>query len=86
MGLWGFLAITTVATFVAITLIAVINNKTKMKELEIEELKIKNLNIKAEVEAAVEKHLKNQNERIQTLEAIVTDKQYELNVKITSLR
>jgi hypothetical protein len=48
----------------------------------VEAFKVTNLNIKAEVEDAVSRHLKIQNERIEVLEAIVTDKKYELNENI----
>jgi hypothetical protein len=43
------------------------------------------MNFKAEVEDAVNRHLKEQSNRIQVVEAIVSAKKYELNEKITSL-
>lgn len=86
MNLWFFLTISVIFTTGFLCMIAVISNKSKMKALEVEELKIKNINLKAEVEAAVSRHINEQNDRIAVLEAIVTDKKYELNEKITNLR
>ena len=51
-----------------------------------EALKVTNINLKAEVEGAVSRHIKSQNDRIEVLEAIVTDKKYALNEDITNLR
>ena len=85
-NLWFFLSITVVVITIFLIVLVVFVNNSKMKALEIEELKIKNINLKAEVEAAVSQHMKKQNSRIETLEAIVTDKSYALNEKITNLR
>jgi hypothetical protein len=61
-------------------------NKRKIKELEIEVLKVKSINIKTEVEDEVSRQLKSQNDRIEVLEAIVTDKKYDLNESINNLQ
>lgn len=85
INLWLFLSIGAVfSTILVIALTKNINNR-KLKELEIEALKVKNINLKAEVEDAVARHIKNLNDRIAVLEAIVTDKKYELNENISHL-
>jgi hypothetical protein len=58
-------------------------SKRKLKELEFEAFKVKSINIKAEVKDAVCLQLKKPNNRIEVLEAIITDKQYALNESIT---
>jgi hypothetical protein len=60
-------------------------NKKKIKELEVEALKLEKANLETEVAAAVNKILGDQLSRIEVLEAIVTNKNYDLNEKITRL-
>ncbi|MFQ3191795.1 MAG: hypothetical protein ACI936_002944 [Paraglaciecola sp.] len=86
VNLWLFLSIG--ASLITILVIAITMNinKRKLKELEVEALKVTNINLKAEVEDAVSRHIKSQNNRIEVLEAIVTDKKYELNENISNLR
>jgi len=86
VNLWLFLSIGAVLSTILVIAITNIINKRKLKELEIEALKVTNINLKAEVEDAVNRHLKSQNNRIEVLEAIVTDKKYELNEDISNLR
>jgi hypothetical protein len=86
VNLWFFLSIGAVFSTILVIAMTMIINKRKLKELEVEALKIKNINLKAEVEDAVIRHLKTQNDRIEVLEAIVTDKKYLLNENITNLR
>jgi len=85
INLWFFLTIGAVFSALLVLGITIVINKRKLKELELEALKVKNINLKAEVEDAVGRHLKSQNDRIAVLEAIVTDKKYELNESITKL-
>jgi hypothetical protein len=61
-------------------------NKRKLKELDVEALKVKSINIKAEVEDAVARQFKSKNDRIEVLEAIITDKKYELSESIANLK
>lgn len=86
VNLWLFLTISAVFSALLVLAITIIINNRKLKELQLEALKVKNINLKAEVEDAVSRHLKSQNDRIAVLEAIVTDKKYELNENITNLR
>lgn len=86
VNLWLFLSIGAVFSTILIIAITMIINKRKLKELELEALKVTNINLKAEVEDAVSRHIKRQNDRIEDLEAIVTDKKYDLNESILNLR
>jgi hypothetical protein len=86
VNLWLFLSIGAVLSTILVIAITMIINKRKLKELEVEALKVTNINLKAEVEDAVSRHIKSQNDRIEVLEAIVTDKKYALNEDITNLR
>ncbi|WP_293751123.1 hypothetical protein [uncultured Paraglaciecola sp.] len=86
VNLWLFLSIGAVLSTILAIAITMIINKRKLKELEVEALKVTNINLKAEVEGAVSRHIKSQNDRIEVLEAIVTDKKYALNEDITNLR
>ena len=86
VNLWMFLSIGALLITILVIAITMILNKRKLKELDVEALKVTNINLKAEVEDAVSRHLKSQNNRIEVLEAIVTDKKYELNENISNLR
>ena len=86
VNLWMFLSIGAALITIMVIAITMILNKRKLKELEVEALKVTNINLKAEVEDAVSRHLKSQNNRIEVLKAIVTDKKYELNENIAHLR
>jgi spore coat protein CotF len=86
VNLWLFLSIGAVLSTILVIAITMIINKRKLKELEVEALKVTNINLKAEVEDAVSRHIKSQKDRIEVLEAIVTDKKYELNENISNLR
>lgn len=86
INLWFFLTVTTV--FVTLFLIILVTNinKNKMKTLEVEALKIQKANLKSEVEEAVNNRIGDLQGRIEVIEAIVSDKNYELNEKITRLK
>ena len=86
INLWFFLTVTIVFSVLLIIVLANLVSKRKVKELELEALKVKHLNLQEEVEAAVSRHMKEQMHRIQVLEAIVTDNKYELNQNITALK
>ena len=86
VNLWLFLSIGAVLSTILVIAITMVINKRKLKELEVEALKVTNINLRAEVEDVVSRHLKSQNNRIEVLEAIVTDKKYELNDNISNLR
>lgn len=86
VNLWAFLAVSVILGVVFLVVLITNISKTKQKALELELLKTKKANIEAEVEAAVNKKLGDQLNRIEVLEAIVTDKNYELNEKITRLK
>lgn len=86
MNLWVFLTSVIALGVPFLIVIVVTIHKRKLKELEIEALKIEKINLQAEVESAVNKKLGDQLNRIEILEAIVTDKNYDLNEKITKLK
>lgn len=86
INLWFFLTAGVVFSVPFFTLIAMNAHKTKIKELELEALKVKKANLEAEVEKAVNKKMADQLSRIEVLEAIVTDKNYDLSEKITRLK
>lgn len=85
MNLWLFLTISVIAGVGALVVMVLSGSRNKLKALEIEALNAKNVTIKQEVEEAVKRHVKQQNERIEVLEAIVTDKKYDLNEKLKDL-
>ena len=85
-NLWMFLSMAVIACIPILIVALVQSHKRKIKELEIEALKVKQLNIKDEVEDAVTRQLAEQLSRIEVLEAIVTDKKYQLNEKIQRLK
>jgi hypothetical protein len=85
INLWVFLSITVIFLVSFLTILVLSTNKKKIKELEVEALKLEKSNVETEVAAAANKILGNQLSRIEALEAIVTDKNYDLNEKITRL-
>ena len=85
INLWLFLSTSVVFITLLVIAITMIVNKRKLKELEVKALKVKSINIKTEVEDAVSRLLKSQNDRIEVLEAIITDKKYDLNESISNL-
>ena len=70
VNLWLFLSIGAVFSTILVIAITMVINKRKLKELEVEALKVTNINLRAEVEDVVSRHLKSQNNRIEVLEAI----------------
>ena len=86
MGLWGFLALST--PFVMLMLITAIwtEHKKNMKKLENEKLEIQQANVQHEVSDAVGREIKEILVRIEVLEAIVTDRKFDLSEKITRLK
>ena len=85
-GLWGFLGFST--PFVMLMLITAIwaEHKKNMKKLENEQLEIQQANVQNEVSDAVQREIKEILNRIEVLEAIVTDRNYELGEKIKRLK
>jgi hypothetical protein len=75
IDLWVFLSI----AVIFLTILVFSTNKNKIKELEVEALKLEKANVETEVAAAVNKILGDQLSRIEVLEAIVTDKNYLLD-------
>ena len=86
MGLWSFLALST--PFVMLMLIVAIwaEHKKNMKKLDNERLEIQEANVQNEVSDAVSRELKQIIHRIEVLEAIVTDRNFDLDEKITRLK
>lgn len=86
INLWLFLSISVIFITLLVITTTMIVNKTRVKELEVEALKVKNIDIKTEGEDAVIRQLKSQNDRIAVLESIITDRKYELNESISNLQ
>jgi hypothetical protein len=86
INLWVFLTATVVFSLAFLTIVVLTTHKKKIKELEVEALKLEKANLEAVVEDAVNKVIGDQLSRIEVLEAIVTDKNYDLNEKITRLK
>ena len=86
IGLWSFLTIS--SPFVMVMLVTAIwtEHKKNMKKLENERLQIQQANVQNEVSDAVSREIKEIVNRIEVLEAIVTDRKYELDEKITRLK
>ena len=86
INLWFFLTVGSIFG-VSFAIVAIVySHKTKIKQLEIEALNIQKATIKTEVEEAVNVKLAEHLQRIEILEAIITDKSYDLHEKITKLR
>jgi len=86
INLWVFLTAAVAFTALFLIIVALNTNKKKLKELEIEALRIERDNIDAVVEAAVKKVVGDLSSRVEVLEAIVTDKKYDLNEEINNLK
>jgi hypothetical protein len=86
INLWVFLTATVVFSLAFLTIVVLTTHKKKIKELEVEALKLEKANLETVVEDAVNKVIGDQLSRIEVLEAIVTDKNYDLNEKITRLK
>ena len=61
-------------------------HKKNMKKLENEKLEIQQANVQHEVSDAVGREIKEILARIEVLEAIVTDRKFDLSEKITRLK
>jgi len=85
-NLWVFLSIAVILLVLFMSIVVITAHKKAMKELELETLKVKKANLQEEVELAVNKEFGEQKSRIEVLEAIITDKNYDLNEKITRLK
>ncbi len=86
INLWLFLSISVMFITLLVITTTMIVNKTKLMALELEALKIKSIDIKTEGEDSLRRQLNSQNDRVSVLEAIITDKNYELNESITHLQ
>lgn len=86
MGFWSFLAFAT--PFVMIMTIVGIytEHKKNMKKLENKNLEIRQANVQHEVSDAVNREIREILSRIEVLEAIVTDRKFDLSEKITRLK
>jgi len=85
ISLWGFLALSTPFVMTMVIVAIFTDHRQKMKKLQIEALKVQEANLHNEVNDAVERDLSKVLSRIEVLEAIVTDKKYDLDEKITRL-
>jgi hypothetical protein len=85
INLWVFLTFTVAFGIAFFTIVVISSHKKKIKELEIEALKSEHTNLEGVVKDAVNKAMAEQLSRIEVLEAIVTDKNYDLSEKITRL-
>lgn len=63
-----------------------LRHKTKMKELEIESLRIQKANLQAEVNQAVQEKMDEYKDRVQVLEEIITSKNYDVSEKISRIK
>lgn len=85
INLWGFLTVAVVFSVFFLIIIILSTHKKKIKELELESLKLEKINLETIVKETVNKKMGDQLNRIKILEAIVTDKGYDLDDKITRL-
>ena len=84
--LFTFLSIAVTSVMVMLIVAISLGHREKIKKLEVEGLQIQKSNLQNEVNDAVERQLRDTISRIEVLEAIVTDKNYELNEKIHRLK
>ena len=81
-----FLSVSAVALSIFMIVVVVFAHRQKAKELDLEALKIRESNLQQDVQEEVARQMKEVTTRIEVLEAIVTDKKYELSDKITQLK
>lgn len=86
MGFWGFLAFATPFVMVMIIVAIYTEHKKNMKKLDNKNLEIRQANVQHEVSDAVNREIKEILSRIEVLEAIVTDRKFDLSEKITRLK
>lgn len=86
INLWMFLTVGAVFVGVFLMIVATNAHKKSLKQLEVEELRLAKSNQNDEIERTVDKKFKLLEERIKTLETIVTDNNYELNKEISKLK
>jgi hypothetical protein len=85
-NLWIFLTVATLCLLILMLGIIYVGYQEKMKKLEIERQKIEQTNLQHEVADAVEREYAGLVSRIEVLEAIVTEENYDLSEKITRLK
>lgn len=81
-----FLITAITATSIFMVTFIVLKHQRRLKELEVEKLRVERVNLRKEVDEAVAEKFANHAGRIEVLEAIVTDKNYDLSDKITRLK
>ena len=81
-----FLSVSTFCGVMLVVVVAALAHIRKMKELEVEKYKAQKANLREEIDSALEKRFSDHAKRIEVLEAIVTDKNYDLSDKITRLK
>nr|WP_136251334.1 hypothetical protein [Ningiella ruwaisensis] len=86
LNLWTFLTLTILASLGFLSILIFQINKQKIKQLEVEAIKAEKANLEAIVNDALDKKLAAFKGRLEVLEAVVTDKNYELHEKITRLK
>ena len=89
MTSWDFTTISIISTMCLTALVVafgVMRHRSKMKELEIEALRVQKANLQSEVNHAVDERMEQYKDRMQVLEAIVTSKNYDLNEKISKIK
>ena len=86
MEFWGFLAFATPFVMVMIIVAIYTEHKKNMKKLDNKNLEIRQANVQHEVSDAVNREIKEILSRIEVLEAIVTDRKFDLSEKITRLK
>ncbi len=86
MGFWAFLAFATPFVMVMTIVGIYTEHKKNMKKLENKNLEIRQANVQHEVSDAVSREIKEILSRIEVLEAIVTDRKFDLSEKITRLK
>lgn len=85
-NLWTFLIVCTLTLGGFLYILITTVNKKQIRDLEFETQKLEKVNIQTEVDAAVDKKLKEVMKRIEVLESIVTTKTFALDEEISKLK
>lgn len=86
LNLWVFLSISVAGTSLFLIILVIVGHQQKMKQLEVDAIKAEKANIQSMVESELSRQISEYTSRLEILEAIVTDKNYELSEKITRLQ
>ena len=85
-NLWMFLAVGCVCLLGVLVAVLTFAHREKAKQLDLQKEEIASREVSTELEAVMRQEIDALTERVETLEAIVTDERYDLGQKIEQVR